>query len=195
MRPRQAFSNFERAIAAVKADSKRASILCVLVIVLGIFWVRAIGSVAGPSKASAAGLAPAVSPAATPAPAGAIPRAYQLLRDWAKGPIEPVSRNLFYINYDAFPSDGSGKGKEKSIEKSEAWASDYQNRREKVQAFMNDAEDLRLQSILMGQEPKALLEGRLVREGDVVANFRVLKIEPRSVIVERENIRLEIKLK
>lgn len=195
MRPREAHNQIERVIAAVKADPKKSVVLAVLVVVLGIFWVRAISSVAGPSKASAASLAPAASTAATPAPVVVIPRAYQLLRDWAKGPIEPMSRNLFYINYDAFPSDGSGKGKQKMAEKSDPSSSDYQNRRQKVAAFIKAAEDLRLQSILMGQEPKALLEGRLVREGDVVANFRVLKIESRSVIIEREDIRLEIKLK
>jgi len=43
--------------------------------------------------------------------------------------------------------------------------------------------------------PKALIDGVLVGEGEVVAGFRVLKIEPRRVIFEREGIRLEVPMK
>ncbi len=55
----------------------------------------------------------------------------------------------------------------------------------------------------MGTRPKAVINGDLVGEGDLVASgtgrartqFRVLKIEPRRIIVEREGIRLEIPMK
>ena len=40
-----------------------------------------------------------------------------------------------------------------------------------------------------------MINGKLIAEGDVVASFRVLKIEPRRIIVEREGIRLEILMK
>jgi hypothetical protein len=39
-----------------------------------------------------------------------------------------------------------------------------------------------------------MVNGELVGEGGVVADFRVLKIEARRLIVEREGIRLEIKM-
>ena len=54
---------------------------------------------------------------------------------------------------------------------------------------------MKLQSTMMGPQPKALVNGELVGEGDVVAAFRVLKIEARRIIVEREGIRLEIQMK
>jgi hypothetical protein len=47
----------------------------------------------------------------------------------------------------------------------------------------------------MGASPKAVIDGGLVGEGDVVASFRVLRIEPRRIIVEREGIKLEIQMK
>jgi hypothetical protein len=47
----------------------------------------------------------------------------------------------------------------------------------------------------MGAKPKAVIDGALVGEGDVVAQFRVLKIEARRIIVEREGIKLEIQMK
>jgi len=48
---------------------------------------------------------------------------------------------------------------------------------------------------MMGPQPKALVNGEFVGEGSVVASFRVLKIEARRMIVEREGIRLEIVMK
>jgi hypothetical protein len=47
----------------------------------------------------------------------------------------------------------------------------------------------------MGQKPKAMVNGKLVVEGDVVEGFRVLKIGPRGIIVERDGIRLEVLMK
>jgi hypothetical protein len=43
--------------------------------------------------------------------------------------------------------------------------------------------------------PKALIDGELVGEGDVVAGFRVLKIGARGIVIEREGIVLEILMK
>jgi hypothetical protein len=55
----------------------------------------------------------------------------------------------------------------------------------------------------MGATPKAVVDGELVGEGDLVATksgesrieFRVLKIEARRIIVEREGIKLVIQMK
>jgi hypothetical protein len=47
----------------------------------------------------------------------------------------------------------------------------------------------------MGPQPKAMVNGELVGEDSVVANFRIVQIEARRIIVEREGIRLEIQMK
>jgi len=67
------------------------------------------------------------------------------------------------------------------------------------------AEGLQLRSIstVTGATPKALVNGELLGEGDVVAcgsgetraAYRVLKIEARRIIVEREGIKLEIPMR
>ena len=67
-----------------------------------------------------------------------------------------------------------------------------------IQNLQSQAAKLRLQTIIMGSTeagPKAIVEGQLVQEGDVVASFRVLKIESRRIVVEREGIKLEIAMK
>ena len=82
------------------------------------------------------------------------------------------------------------------LEKSLALQADQRDKRENQQAnYIKAAAQLKLQSTIMGPQPKALVNGELVGEGDVVAEFRVQKIEARRVIVEREGIRLEIQMK
>jgi hypothetical protein len=59
---------------------------------------------------------------------------------------------------------------------------------------------MRLQTTLMSAKPRAVVNGAMVKEGDVIAcgpvdnrtEFRVSKIEARRIIVEREGIKLEI---
>jgi hypothetical protein len=58
-----------------------------------------------------------------------------------------------------------------------------------------EAGRLHLQSVVMGTSPRAMVDGQLLAEGDVVANFRVLRIEARGITVEREGIKLEVTFK
>jgi hypothetical protein len=127
-------------------------------------------------------------------------------REWLSEPVKPPTRNIFAVKLEYFPSDGSRPtqavrtardgefwGK---LEKSLTHQADQRDKRENLLAnFRTEAGKLRLDSTIMGQQPKALIDGKLVAEGEVVAGFRVLKIEPRRIRVEREGIRLEIQMK
>ena len=128
------------------------------------------------------------------------------LREWMRAPVSPASRNLFSVKLDYFPSDGSRPAQGLRtpadgefwgrLEKSLMLQADQRDKRENLLAnYRDQAAKLRLDSIIWGAQPKAMIEGKLVAEGDVVALFRVLKIEQRRIIVEREGIRLEILMK
>jgi len=62
-----------------------------------------------------------------------------------------------------------------------------------VANLRKQAEQLKVQSTVMGASPKALINGEFVGVGSVVASFRVTKIEARRIVVEREGIRLEVR--
>ena len=58
------------------------------------------------------------------------------------------------------------------------------------------AAKLDLQSTVMRNgSPKALVNGVLVGEGDTIEGFRVIKIEPKRIVVEREGVKLEVLFK
>ncbi len=135
-------------------------------------------------------------------------RVMQKLRDWMSKPVPPVSRNLFSTNLDFFPRDGSRKGEPgtnnavadgsfwSNLEKSLLVQADLKDKRDTLQAnYEAEAGKLRLDSIVMGQTPKAMIDGKLVSEGDVVALFAVQRIEARRIIVERDGFRFEITMR
>jgi hypothetical protein len=194
--------------SAAKRDPKKAVVLIALVAVLGIMWVKMFGP-GKPKRASAAAVAGTgatgkTAPAPQPAPRGN--SAHPALQKWADAPISPITRNLFAIKLEFFPLEGPriNSGAEKrgdegfwaKLEKSLILQADQRDKREnQIANYRKDAAQLKLQSTIMGPSPKAMVNGELVGEGDVVANFRVVRIEARRIIIEREGIRLEIQMK
>jgi hypothetical protein len=82
------------------------------------------------------------------------------------------------------------------LEKSLAQQADEASKRESlVNSLKQQAQAIRPQSTIMGPNPRAMINGQMVGEGDVVASFRVVKIEARRIIVEREGIRLDVPMK
>ncbi|GIW76217.1 MAG: hypothetical protein KatS3mg104_1280 [Phycisphaerae bacterium] len=133
------------------------------------------------------------------------------LRQWLETPVNSVSRNLFVIQTEFYPTKTaksvssepeSGEFWEE-VEKLRSFEADQKRRQDiLIQNLQREAAKLRLQSTVMGPEPQAIIGGSLVKKGDVVASdrpgvgvqFRVLAIEARRVILEREGIKLELRM-
>jgi hypothetical protein len=198
----------DKLVRQAKADPKKATVLAVLLLVLGILWARmAGGSSTGPAAAVAN-----ISPTRAGGSSGNLDipgaprnsnRALAALVEWHKRPISPLSRNLFVINYDFYPQDGSkappikpltGDGFWDQLAKSMSLRADsIKEHQVLVENLRLQAAQLKVQSTMMGARPKALINGELVGEGSVVASFRVSKIEARRIVLEREGIKLEVR--
>ena len=191
-------------IKAAKSDPKKAAALIALIALLAFMWIRILGS--GPSSASARYVSPTLPtdnglhPGAGPKPNAM----HEAIKEWASRPISPLNRNLFAINYEFFPQDGTrvpvlrapqGDGFWDRLAKSMTARADAKKEQEVLRENLRlQAAQLKVQSTVMGAQPKALINGDLVGEGDVVASFRISKIEARRVVVEREGIKLELRL-
>jgi hypothetical protein len=115
--------------------------------------------------------------------------------------MRPLARNPFAVPLDYYPTDGSkgddsestGTGYWNLISKSMSSRADQQEQRQiLIDNIRIAAESLKLDSTIMGATPGALVNGQLVREGSIVDGFRVLRIEPRQLIIEREGIKLAV---
>jgi hypothetical protein len=213
MPPKQPRTLWDKILTAVRNDPQKAGILTVLVAILVVLQIRLQMSEedAGPARAAANTAAGgADNPprfgavvSETRAPARPLDGA-AALRAWIETPAAPLTRNLFEVDLEKFPHDGSRVqttnkdvvGFWDELAKSLVFRADVKKERQiLVENLARQASQLRLQSTIMGASPKAVIDGGLVGEGDVVASFRVLRIEPRRIIVEREGIKLEIQMK
>jgi hypothetical protein len=191
-------------VKQAKAEPQKATVLGVLLAIMIVLVVR-VGGGSNPSAASASIAVQRALPLTTKGPHKAN-SALAALGEWARQPIPPaLSRNLFVVNYEYFPQDGTkpapvvrvshGDGFWDRVAKSMALRADQRMERDALREnIIRDAEKLNLQSTLMSAPPKALVNGVLVVEGDVVASFRVLRIEAQRIVIEREGIMLEKRL-
>lgn len=201
-------------IRAIRSDPQKAGMLTVLVAILVVLQVRLQMSQkdAGPARAVAN-----TSPGQADNPTahgsgnggGAVASSKPLdsassLRAWMDASPTSLTRNLFAVELERFPYDGTRArtthketmGFWDQLAKSMTFRADVRRERQVLlENLARQASELRLQSTIMGASPKAVIDGELVGEGDVVASFRVLKIEPRRILVEREGIKLEIQMK
>ena len=202
---------WKRIIRAVRGDPQKAGILTVLVAILVVLQVRLLTSEkGGPSKAKASStMVKSDKPGSS---LGTSADNTNPLRAWLDQQDASINRNLFVVNLEKFPQDSGhmATGTAKSalfwddLAKSLSQQADVRKeRRILIENLQQQASQLRLQSTMMGAVPKAVVNGDMVGEGSVVASgagdtrvtFRVLKIEARRIIVEREGIKLEIQMK
>ena len=217
MAPKQPRTLWDKILTAVRNDPQKAGILTVLVSILVVLQIRLQMSEGdgGPAHAAANTAAMGGAEGAdNPPPFGAtavethvLPHALDsatALRQWMESPGAPLTRNLFEVELERFPNDGSVVqttnkdvvGFWDELAKSMTFRADVKRERQiLMENLARQASQLRLQSTIMGASPKAVIDGGLVGEGDVVASFRVLRIEPRRITVEREGIKLEIQMK
>ncbi len=195
-----------------KEDPKKAGFLTILCVVLVFLVTRQMMKSGGSGPAKTASASSKTTKRGAQAPGNVVARptishgAAEAMRQWMLAPPKPLSRNLFAVKLDYFPRDGGRLAKpSRAMNENGFWdevaksmASDADHLRDRqilIDNLRTQAARLRLQTTIMGAEPKALINGELVGENSVVASFRVLKIEARRIIVEREGIKLEIQMK
>jgi len=196
---------YGRLAQVVRADPKKSSALAVLTLLMAGLWVRYVCSGLPSSAAGSRAVGPVVATADNSGAPAALKPA-QLVQQWARGRIAPPSRNLFAVNLDEFPDDGmapkaaaptTGDGFWDELQKSLDMRADEKNRRRQViENLRGLAAQLHVQSVEMGQTPKALVNGQLVGAGDTLtlpdAQFRVVSIAPEGIVVESQGVRLEL---
>ena len=210
---KQGASIQNKIVKAIKADPKKTGVLTLLVAVLLVMWMRLwSGNEMGPAQAIAAAQTPASLAKGSFGNQGEI---HEALKAWKATEIPVVlGRNLFAAKLEYFPGDTKADavptvatvpdGFWDHVEKSLLDQADQKReQRVLIDNLQNQLSSLRLQSTMMGARPKAVIDGELVGVGDLIASssgesrteFRVIKIEARRVIVEREGIKLEIPMK
>ncbi len=197
----------------LRREAKKAAVLTFLLAILGVMWVRMMMKDDSPNQAIA--VTTVGRGGKTPAGSASVGRgaeAANAFKTWLNAPLAPINRNLFAVDLNYYPTEGNrtqgtnqgASGFWGELAKSVSSKADLTKERQiLLENLQQQASQLRLQTTVMGMKPKAVVNGELVGIGDVVASgtgearttFRVLKIESRRIIVEREGIKLAVPMK
>jgi hypothetical protein len=103
----------------------------------------------------------------------------------------PLGRDLFALDPQDYPAaPGVGSYNVRSA-KSPAQTADEPSGPAQVQ---QQSLNLRLASVVLGEPPRAVINDRLIQIGQEIDGFVLVAIEPRSVVVEKDNVQVRIRL-
>lgn len=195
----------------ITEDRQKAAVLGVLLLVLAGLVVKYLFAGVGPRGTQAA-VDKSTSPSsATDVGQSAITRtmaalgAGQSTRVISLAPTPRLSRNLFALDASFFPPPAQmepAKGPQRSTHEPVIEATpenaDVLRAREAAR-IQDEAKSLRLRSIVLGQAPNAVIEvgrgeRRVVRVGQDINGFRLVSVEPGSVLLEKETVRVRLSL-
>ena len=173
-------------------DPKKASLVVLLIAVSMLLWGRLLLKHV-PQMASADPAA-AVS---TPVDSGGMGElSGPVLPERADKPIvavdlaQDVSRDLFLLPHDKYePVEDETNAQEPG--KSPAEPADDRGWR---RAVREAASELSLQSVVTGDQPRAIINGQLVAPGQAVDGFTVTRVAERFVELEKDGMTVRLKL-
>lgn len=192
----------------LRQDKKKTTVLLVLLVTAGIVGGRFVVTHSPPSGAEAA-----VEPAATGdqnTPADLIGQNDESGRKarWAEiaSLDRNITRDLFTPNTEHFPlaegaasqsrcTSGRKSGPFQQARKwFEAKQSDQRERLEYINSVRAEAKGLSLKSIMLGRAPTALINGQVLRTGQMINGFRLKTIASDCCIVSKDGIEVELRM-
>jgi hypothetical protein len=212
-------SIWERMPEPVRRDPKKSALLAGLMLMGAVIGFRQFGGGSTPAKARAGTPAPAplvelAEKTANSREAGnSILELSQRVSQWLGSPIKALDRNLFETKLEYFQRlDSSVSDRTVVVADETFWeqlakslASQADQKRQKQIRSENlqlAASSLKLQTTIMGSVPKALIDGRMVRAGDLVEtktsslsiSFHVSQIEARRIVIEHDGVKIELRM-
>jgi len=167
------------------ADKKKLALMILLLVVAVVLWLRMSFSQSPQSVSASSGDVTATASAARPAP-------QTLLIDEhvAVELTDTLERDLFAMNASFFTPINHGDSEE-GEEKSGPEPSDDMTRSLSVRT---EAAELELDTTMTGAKPRAMINGVLLKPGDTVEGFKLLRILHRKVVVEKDGVRVLIEM-
>lgn len=201
---------------AVQADPKKSAVLAALGVVMAGIGLKQFVLNAGPRSAMAA-TASLVSSGTAESRASATslsvgPRRESPVVAWLAEPIKTLDRNLFEFKSEFYPRATESMATAARVIDDElfwdqlakslsARADSKKQRQIRVDNLQQAAGKLKVQSTIMGPNPRAMVDGRMTRLGGTVeadagsgstVTFKVVKVEARRLVLERDGLKFEV---
>lgn len=204
--------------AQLAADPRKATILSVLILIMVGVYVRLFFR--APLDAAAEGVFLAqdivnsvpvrteINPHVGDTLAGAGRVATDSSRGYEPQPFDgPVdlghlARDVFSVDWMLFPSAPTTRNTIAAGDPTFDWCKrlgrvaleEQKKQRAKIARAQRDASRLTLQSTIVGQRSFAIINGEFLRPGSEIGGFRLVHVENRDVVLERNNVRITLTL-
>jgi len=183
---------------AVSSDPKKLGILGVLIVVALGLWARAALTESGPKPAKAQQPATSSAPAPSSSESSGKAGPTQVV---TLPPMAPLSRNLCKPGQGLLPqpsqTEVEAHGARKPSPSNDDKPMDLEQLR--VARIQEQASGLRLRSTSVGSNPIAVSQesgrsatGGVVRLGNEIAGFTLVKVDNGRVVLERDAVRVEL---
>ncbi|MFP4054359.1 MAG: hypothetical protein ACLFV7_10925 [Phycisphaerae bacterium] len=193
---RRQYTLKERLVAELKADKKKAALLGVLGLVALVLVVRLVFSGSPGTTSAAVAVRPDKEPMAKidgpirPLTIKNAPASTRRRNEYLAKMDRAIQRDIFAPDPTFFPPE-KGSQEEEPIRRKQTPEELRQQRRE---AIRKQAEALHLQSTIVGTSPIAVINGKLLHKGDWMAGFQVTEVKPRSCVVKKDDVSVELKM-
>jgi hypothetical protein len=205
---------------SMREDPKKAAALAGLGIVFAAVMIKqfAFGSSASTAAATQGVPAAAVPLVSLASPSGISSASESRQRSdspvavWIAEPIKTLERNLFEFKGEFYPRSAESVATSVRVIEDElfwdqlakslsARADSKKQRQIRVDNLQQAAGKLKVQSTIMGPNPRAMVDGRMTRLGGLVeadagggstVTFKVIKVEARRLVIERDGLKFEV---
>lgn len=177
----------------LRKDTRKTTIaagLAVLVLVLGMKL-----AMSGPSVSQAAdvtvGDAAMVDEASVRAVFESDPWDQSVKAEYIRSINRDITRDLFRPDLSAFPAEDDNGNAGGSVETFEG--DDIEESR--CRRVEGEAQSLRLESTAVSATSTAIINGKVLLEGETINGFRVEQIKPHACLIEKEGVRIRLRMK
>jgi len=101
-----------------------------------------------------------------------------------------VRRDLFLFDKDRYPQS-TLDAPQPDLEKSDSETPEVNRQIEEIRRWVDN---LVLQGAVLGKEPRAMINNRVYRLGETLNGFELVKVEPRQVILQKDDIEIVLPL-
>ncbi len=180
----------QRLKTSLLADKRKTVVMAVLLVVATGMVVGALIGDNMPAKAKGQTRGTVTTPTAQPThpPRQGLSEAYLAQLD------TEVTRDLFAIEYAAFPEITDGQAAEHTPGTTAPDGDPDFVRQQHVTQIQEQARALKLQSAMPGAIPSVIINGQVVRVGQVLEGFTVQRIGMRSCELVREGVTVTLKM-
>jgi hypothetical protein len=184
-----------RVVFELRKDKRKTAVALGLALLVAVLGLKLVVSGPRTSRAAEASDPVAVLPDETVIREAARmysrPSKASAKAEYIQGIDRDIQRDIFRPKLEAFSLEGPVQATDTAVETPEGQEVE-EHRRRRVEG---EAQALRLQSTVVSATSTAIINGKVLTEGETINGFRVVEIKPHACLIEKEGVRIRLRMR